>query len=148
MRITDLLKDIDPRWHTDFRRFVTTGKLSVEFEEALDHDISLQRAVDAVLDANAEAFDRLDAALEASTRADEAVGAVQTNSSTSYAANLVVQALLATVRAPQSGLSSIANAAIIRLNQLLTTEEKKRLPSVVERIEDAVGSSRSFTHVP
>jgi uncharacterized protein YdbL (DUF1318 family) len=56
---------VSAEWHDEFRHFVDTGQASNEFLAYLDEDADCQAAVDLVIDAQAEAFQKLAEVLRA-----------------------------------------------------------------------------------
>src|SRR5258708_9483405 len=59
MKIEDLLKNVDNKWHGDFLRFVETGEAGEQFLDYLNHDESGQQAVEMAFNAQAQAFQGL-----------------------------------------------------------------------------------------
>src|SRR5712664_146200 len=59
MKIEDLLKNVDSKWHGDFLRFVETGEAGEQFLDYLNHDEGGQQAVEVAFNAQAQAFQGL-----------------------------------------------------------------------------------------
>lgn len=56
MRLSELLDQVNGKWHQEFVRFIDSGQASEEFLEHLDRDESLQRAVEEAFAAQAQAL--------------------------------------------------------------------------------------------
>lgn len=49
MNLDQILLQVDPKWHADFRRYVTTGVASEDFGRYFDASPECQEAADAAL---------------------------------------------------------------------------------------------------
>lgn len=54
---TELLKNVDPKWHKELLVFVETGEATEEFMKNLDQDKACQEAVELAFDHHAAEFD-------------------------------------------------------------------------------------------
>ena len=59
MRLEELLKNIAPKWHKEFLRFVETGEATDSFLDYLNKDKGGQAAVEMAFDAQVKAFEGL-----------------------------------------------------------------------------------------
>ena len=55
----EFLSQVEPKWHNDFVNFIKAGDASEEFTVFLNADEACQDAVDAVINAEGAAFERL-----------------------------------------------------------------------------------------
>ena len=131
----ELLRIVDPTWHSEFLNFIETGEASEEFLTYMDQNPSCQRAVEAAFSEQAAAFESFSRDLRATVPAKTLVEAQATAVSHNMA-----HALEQTLQLPPAERASVLRRAVSALTQEVPKRQREELKEIVSDLERRVAA--------
>ena len=136
MKIEDLLKNVDRRWHGDFLRFVETGEAGEQFLDYLNHNKGGQQAVEMAFSAQAQAFQGLAEELRNPPKYIEV-----STEPLAAASTRMAEAVEVVLQLPPEQRNEVLQKAASVIEATLGPERQGTARSVVQNLEHALGKA-------